>query len=54
MKRKRGRPKGTTRAAGYKVSPGRPRKQPESSWDIRVKAITKAWHIMFNDNGETK
>jgi len=53
MKRKRGRPKGTTRAAGYKVSPGRPRKKPKSPWQIKTEAILAAWHRMLND-GETK
>jgi hypothetical protein len=37
---KRGRPIGTTRAAGYKVSPGRPRKK-KKFFDNIVSGIIK-------------
>tara|TARA_R110002051_G_C8758853_1_gene501349 strand:- start:5727 stop:5861 length:135 start_codon:yes stop_codon:yes gene_type:complete len=35
-----GRPKGTTRAAGYKVSPGRPPKK-KSFFDIIMKKLSE-------------
>lgn len=37
---KRGRPKGTTKAAGYKVSPGRPKRR-RKFFDKIINGITK-------------
>ena len=42
-KRKSGRPKGTTRARGYKVSSGRPKKE---NWFMRT--VIKGFESVFS------
>jgi hypothetical protein len=46
MPKKRGRPIGTTREAGYKVSPGRPKKK--KPWEIKAKTMIEQFKKLFS------